>query len=297
MSGVRIGVTVPQFTGDLARFADSCDRAIALGFDSLWVFDHLWPLGGRRDRPILECWTTLAYLAATYRDIQVGTLVTRSSLRHPAIVAKMAATVGAIAPSRVIVGLGSGDHLNKDENVAFGAPYYRGGDRVRQLVSTLEVVQRFLKTPAATMHDGFADVHDLPASPTAEPPPRVWIGGRSVELLEVAGRIADGWNGWGANLRAFGEDACRVRDIAGERRFDISWAGQVLLARDDATARAKLGARDPALFVLGGPDTIRARLREAVAAGARHLIVALPEAGPSAYEDLATVVEDLQERS
>ncbi|HWC13535.1 MAG TPA: LLM class flavin-dependent oxidoreductase [Actinomycetota bacterium] len=295
MSEVRIGVTVPQFTGDRSRFVDSCERAIALGFDSLWVFDHLWPLGGKRERPILECWTALAYVAATYPDVQVGTLVTRASLRHPVVVAKMAATLAAIAPDRVIVGLGSGDEMNKDENVAFGAPYYDAGDRVRQLVSTLEVVQRFLKTPEATLHDEFVDVRDLPSSPRPEPPPRVWIGGRSVELLEVAGRIADGWNGWGANLATFADDAHRVREIAGERAFDISWAGQVLLARDDATARERLGARDPAHFVLGGPETVRARLREAIAAGACHLIVALLEAGPSAYEDLAAVVEDLEE--
>ena len=59
---VAIGVTLPQFTGDPERFLDGVRRAEELGFDSVWVFDHLWPLGGNRERPILECWTALSYL-------------------------------------------------------------------------------------------------------------------------------------------------------------------------------------------------------------------------------------------
>ena len=293
---MRVGVTVPQFTDDLLRFSESCERAVSLGFDSLWVFDHLWPLGGKRERPILECWTTLAHLAASHPDIEVGTMVTRASLRHPAILAKMAATVAAIAPERLIVGLGSGDHLNKEENEAFGAPYFKSAARVEQLISTLEVVQRFLKTPAATLHDDYVQVQELPSSPTPKSPPRVWVGGRSAELLQVAGRIADGWNGWGANLDTFAEDAAKVRAVAGDRPFDISWAGQVLLADTDDAAQEKLGSRDPAQFIVGGQETVSARLEEAVVAGARHLIVAFPEAGPAAYERLASTVDGLPGR-
>ncbi len=294
---LRVGVTVPQFTDDRARFIDGCEAAIDLGFDSLWVFDHLWPLGGQRERPILECWTALAHLAASQTDVEVGTLVTRASLRHPAILAKMAATVAAVAPERVIVGLGSGDELNREENEAFGAPYYGVGARVRHLVSTLEVVQRFLKTPEATLHDEFCDIDRLPSSPTPRRPPRVWVGGRSVELLEVAGRIADGWNGWGANLETFAADADKVRAVAGDRPFDISWAGQVLLADDDDAARAQLGRRDPAQFVFGGPETVRARLADAIAAGAGHVIVALPEASAAGYEALADAAAGLGGRA
>lgn len=285
---------MPQFTDDPGRFIDGAHRATSLGFDSLWVFDHLWPLGGRRDRPIIECWTALSYLAGVVSDVEIGSLVTRASLRHPALVAKMAATLGAVAPERVIVAIGSGDHMNKDENEAFGLPYYAGGDRVHQLVSTIEVVQRFLKTSTATLHDGYVDVEGLPASPRSQPAPRVWVGGRSVELLEVAGRVADGWNGWGANLDTFARDAASVSALVEDRPFEISWAGQVILAADDDAARHVLGDRDRLQFVYGGPETVRAGLEAAVRGGATHLVVALPAAGrPGAYEDLAAVVEDL----
>lgn len=291
----KIGVTLPQFTDDAQRFISGAQEAEALGFDSMWLFDHLWPLGGKRERPILECWTALSYVAEATSTADVGTLVTRSSLRHPVVLAKMAATVSAIAPERLIVALGSGDHMNKAENTAFGAPFYDGAERSAQLVSTLETVSRFLKTDRVTRHDGFVDVEGLPSSPRTTPPAKVWVGGRSVEALEVAGRMADGWNGWGANLDAFAQDARKVSALAGSRPFEISWAGQVILAGSDAAARSKLGDRDPAQFVAGGPETVRAALSRAITAGASHLIVALPDAGTEgAFERLADAVGPLR---
>ena len=292
---VRIGVTLPQFTDDRATFLDSARRAIDLGFDSLWVFDHLWPLSGERERPILECWSTLAFLAEETTDVAIGSLVTRASLRHPVLLAKAAATVAAIAPGRLIIGLGSGDHLNKGENESFGAPYYTGTERMEQLVATLTVLQKFFQEKVVTLHDRFASVSDLPTSPSLSVPPKVWLGGRSAEVLELAGRLAGGWNGWGANLGAFVEDAARVRAIAGERPFEISWAGQVILGADDADAAARLGSRDPAQYVTGGPETIRIELERAVTAGAGHLIVALPTASKAGgYEALAEALAPLR---
>lgn len=292
---VRIGVTLPQFTGERATFLDGARRAIDLGFDSLWVFDHLWPLSGEPERPILECWSTLAFLAEETTQVGIGSLVTRASLRHPVLLAKAAATVAAIAPGRLIVGLGSGDHLNKGENDAFGAPYYSGIERMEQLVATVTLLQRFFQEETVTLDDPFASVAELPTSPAFAVAPSVWLGGRSSELLELAGRRAGGWNGWGANLDAFAEDAARVRAVAGERPFEISWAGQVILGADDADAAARLGTRDPAQYVTGGPETVRTQLAHAVTAGAEHLIVALPAAGsPGAYETLAEVVAPLR---
>ena len=291
----KIGVTLPQFTDDAGRFTSGVERAERLGFESLWLFDHLWPLGGKRERPILECWTALAYVAEATTRAEVGTLVTRSSLRHPAVLAKMAATVGAISPGRLTIAVGSGDHLNKEENTAFGAPFYDDVERIGQLVSTVETVARFLKMERITLHDRFVDIEGLPTSPRTTPPAKVWVGGRSTEALEVAGRVADGWNGWGANLDAFADDAQKVQAIAGTRPFEISWAGQVILGSSDAAARAELGDRDPSQYVVGGPETVRGSLARAITAGASHLIVAVPNAGTEGeFERLAEAVEPLR---
>ena len=283
-----LGVSLPQFTDDPAVMIDGARRAVAAGLDSVWVFDHLWPLGGRKERPVLECWSALAWLAATTEHVNIGTLVTRSSLRHPAVLAKMAATVGAIAPGRVTIGIGSGDEASRAENEAFGIPYYGSDERIDQLVSTVRVLRRYLNEDVVTHHDRFADIEGLPASPRPQPRPRVWVGGRSEQVLEVAGTEADGWNGWGGKPEVFAADAQLVLDYAKDRPMDLSWGGQVVLGATDKAAEEKLGSRNPKHFIVGAPETVAARLQEFIEAGARHLILGLPDAGtPGVYEFLA----------
>jgi alkanesulfonate monooxygenase SsuD/methylene tetrahydromethanopterin reductase-like flavin-dependent oxidoreductase (luciferase family) len=289
--GIRLGVSLPQFTNDPSVFVDGIERARAAGLDSIWVFDHLWPLSGGKERPVLEAWSALAYAASASEEIEIGTLVTRSSLRHPALLARMAATLSAIAPGRAIVAIGSGDVMSKPENDAFGIPYYAGHDRVRQLTSTVRTVRDYLHQSRVTLHDDFVALSDLPVGPRPEPAPRVWIGGRGEEILRFAGEVADGWNAWGGTPEAFARDAGAVAATAGERPIELSWGGQMILADSDAEARRRLGARDRRHFVVGGPEEVTEQLRALAEAGARHLIVAFPNASdPEPYELLGRAV-------
>ena len=290
-SPALFGVTLPQFTGDVETFVEAARRAERLGLDSIWVFDHLWPLSGSKQRPILEAWTALAWLAQATERVTIGTLVTRSSLRHSALLAKMAATVGAIAPGRLVVGIGSGDHASRPENEAFGLPYFSGADRVPQLVSAVEVVRHYLHEPQVSIDGSFGRIDALPVSPRPDPPPAVWLGGRSPELLEVAGRLADGWNCWGATTEEFSLEARAVHRAARGRHVELSWGGVVLLGADDADANEKLGARERSRYLVGGPATVASRLASLVAAGARHLVLTFPDAAqPETYERLAEQV-------
>lgn len=286
MSAVRFGITLPQFTDDASTFSDGVERAQALDFDSLWVFDHLWPLRNK-GRPILEGWTSLAWLAAATQDVTVGTLVTRSSLRHPAVLAKMAATASEIAPGRVCVAIGSGDSASSGENLGFGLPYWSGSDRMDQLASTVEVLHRFRDGSEVTFEDDFAELRGLPAGPG----PRdysIWVAGRSVDALDVAGRLADGWNAWAASPEEFSQAAAALREIVGERPFELTWGGQVVVAETDAAAQGRLGDRNPAHFLTGSPATVGRYLAGLVEAGAHHLILATPFASdPRSYELIA----------
>jgi alkanesulfonate monooxygenase SsuD/methylene tetrahydromethanopterin reductase-like flavin-dependent oxidoreductase (luciferase family) len=199
---IRVGVTLPQFTSDRDAFVDGARRAEVAGLDSVWVFDHLWPLSGGKRRPILECWTALSYAAAATDTIGVGTLVTRSTLRRPLVVAKAAATVAHVAPDRLTVAIGSGDEASRDENEAFGLPYLEGDERVAQLEATVEIVREEL--------DGAAPV---------------WIAGRSDAVLEVAARNADGWNGWESSPQDFAVEVATLGAAAQGRRVEATWAG------------------------------------------------------------------------
>ena len=280
----RLGVTLPQFTGDRERLVSAARRARAAGLDSVWLFDHLWPLSGGRDRPILECWTTLAYVAEHIEDITVGTLVTRSTIRNPAVLAAMAATAAAIAPGRIVVAVGSGDEASRAENVAFGLPYFAGDARIRQLEETVATVRGHL--------DGAGS---WPRPPGERPP--VWIGARSRGALEAAGRSADGWNAWGVSPAEFARGAAVVRAAAGARRVELTWGGLVAMGTGGGAAGRRLKPHDGD-WIVGDPSAIAARLADLAAAGAGHLICTFPDAGkPGAYEMLGERVRPALDRS
>jgi alkanesulfonate monooxygenase SsuD/methylene tetrahydromethanopterin reductase-like flavin-dependent oxidoreductase (luciferase family) len=289
---VLLGATLPQFTGDPDPFAEGARQAEEAGLDSVWVFDHIWPLTGGRRRSILESWTSLAYVAAETERIRIGTLVTRSSLRHPPVLAKMAATVAEIAPGRLTVAIGSGDEASRAENESYGIPYFPGDKRVPQLRSTVEVVARYLTQDSVDVSNDFVHVDGLPPSPRPAERPLVWVGGRGDDVLEVAAAHADGWNGWGGTPRRFRQDASTVAELAGGRAMEISWAGQVVLGRDKNDAAERLGDRDPKRFVVGGPSEVAAALSAFVEAGARHVVCTLPgRQPPGTYELLASGVK------
>ena len=287
----KLGVTLPQFTDDPQRVLEGARRAEELGLDSIWLFDHLWPLSGGKERPIFECWTTLAFLAAETESIGLGTLVTRSSLRHPALLAKMAATVAAIAPGRVTVGIGSGDHLSKEENESFGIAYFAGDERVDQFEETVTVLKRSFEEDEVSFAGDFVDLKELPLSPVPPSPPDVWVAGRSGDATELAGRIADGWNGWGGDPARFTQDAQEVLDAAAGRPVELTWGG---LVRLDSGSSAALGSASPGgdSAISGAPDEVAKGLRGFVDAGATHLVVTL--AGGWKVEDLVRLAEEIR---
>jgi alkanesulfonate monooxygenase SsuD/methylene tetrahydromethanopterin reductase-like flavin-dependent oxidoreductase (luciferase family) len=234
----------------------------------VFVFDHLWPLG-QPQRPALEGWTLLAALAARVGPdqappgLRVGTLVTRAGLRNPALVARMAATVGEIAGAPPIIGIGRGDAGNRDENQAFGLPF---GDPAARSAA-LEATVAALRGP---LGGG----------------PEVWVGGTGPSALALAGRLGDAWNGWGRTpeeLAAGLAEARRAAEAAGRDPAAVAgtWGGQVLVAPDRREAEARLAAwgaeRPPAevaRIIAGDPGTVVAGLGALADAGASWCVLA-----------------------
>src|SRR5215203_1266091 len=128
---VKVGLMLPQIedrmVGKTARWPDlaaMAQRAEALGFDSLWTIDHL--LFNERVQPgrrkgLWECWSLLAALAAITTRVELGPLVSSTTFRNPALLAKIAHTVDEISDGRLILGLGAGSY--KGEHHAFGYPF------------------------------------------------------------------------------------------------------------------------------------------------------------------------------
>jgi alkanesulfonate monooxygenase SsuD/methylene tetrahydromethanopterin reductase-like flavin-dependent oxidoreductase (luciferase family) len=264
-----LGITLPQFSERPEPALAACRDARRLGFGGVFVFDHLWPLGGPRTRPALECWTLLAAVAAdTGRApgaFRVGTLVTRAGLRAPALVARMAAGVGQVAGVPPVIGVGRGDLANQPENQAFGLPFGTPADRAR----AVEDMVAALRGPLA-----------------GSPPPEVWVGGVGPGARDLAGRLADGWNGWALTPEELAAGLAGVRRAAEQAGRDPAtvagtWGGQVLVAPDRREAEDRLarwGADRPpaevARVVAGDPDAVLAGLRALGDAGATWCVLA-----------------------
>jgi alkanesulfonate monooxygenase SsuD/methylene tetrahydromethanopterin reductase-like flavin-dependent oxidoreductase (luciferase family) len=264
-----LGITLPQFSERPGPALDACRDARRLGLGGVFVFDHLWPLGGVRTRPALECWTLLAAVAAEAGrapgGLRVGTLVTRAGLRAPALVARMAATVGQVAGTRPVIGVGRGDLANQPENLAFGLPFGTPADRARAVEDTVAA----LRGPLA-----------------GSPRPEVWVGGAGPTARDLAGRLADGWNGWALTPEELAAGLAGVRRAAEGAGRDPAtvagtWGGQVLVAPDRHEAADRLArwgeGRPPAevaRVVAGDPDTVLARLRALGDAGAAWCVLA-----------------------
>ncbi len=145
---LKVGINLPTTEGALAGKTASwaelfafAERAEALGFDSLWVPDHLLLTWQEQTHGIWECWSLLAALAAVTHRMELGSLVACTSFRSPALLAKMADTIEEISGGRLIVGLGAG--WEGPENQAFDV---KSNHRVDRFEEALQIIVSLLRT-------------------------------------------------------------------------------------------------------------------------------------------------------
>ncbi|HZT65272.1 MAG TPA: LLM class flavin-dependent oxidoreductase [Acidimicrobiales bacterium] len=119
---VKVGVTLPQFRHEADTALAAARQAEELGLDGVFVFDHLWPMGSP-DRPIISAAPVLGALAAATTSIAIGTLVMRIGLVPDELLVDQLRSVADICDGRLIAGLGTGDRLSAEENLAYGVPY------------------------------------------------------------------------------------------------------------------------------------------------------------------------------
>jgi F420-dependent oxidoreductase-like protein len=198
MTGMRFGL----FTGMGATTWDSVlalwRHAEATGWDAACVTDHFMPNTPERTGDTMECWTTLAALAALVPRMRVGTIVVGNTYRHPALLAKMAAQVDVISGGRLICGMGAAWQQNEHE--AYGMPFYTVGERLARLDEACHVLKALWTQPKTDYKGRFYQLSDAPLSPkpVQQPYPELMIGGGGEKVtLKIAARHADHWNVWG----------------------------------------------------------------------------------------------------
>jgi alkanesulfonate monooxygenase SsuD/methylene tetrahydromethanopterin reductase-like flavin-dependent oxidoreductase (luciferase family) len=240
MSRAHFGVSVPQIKRSWEECRDAATEFEALGFDSIWVNDHLY--GPQSPSiPILEAWSLVSALAAATSRVEIGTLVTPVGMRNPAHLGKVIATVDTIAGGRIIPGLGAG--WMPREFTDFGMPFLSAKERLGQLRETVRLLKRMWSEDEPVTFEGkYVQVHNLVTLP--KPPRRVpvLIGGAGEQVtLRIAAREADIWNnlaGQQANL-PHKIDVLKQHCADVGRDFGEIRVGQqclVTLAPDEATA-------------------------------------------------------------
>jgi alkanesulfonate monooxygenase SsuD/methylene tetrahydromethanopterin reductase-like flavin-dependent oxidoreductase (luciferase family) len=288
---VKVGVVLPLFSGDPGKVIDAARETEDLGFDGAFVFDHFFPPGAPRDRPALEAFTTLAAVAAATERIAVGTLVTRISLRPAGMLAKLGAWLDTASGGRLILGMGTGDPIDRPEHEAYGIRLPGRQERRAQLEETIVAVKALWR---GERYEGGRLVPPL-EGPVVPPParaggPPVWLGAQADEVVRIAGRWADGWNGWGLGPQPFRKKADLLAEEAarGGRRAEATWAGIVLAGADqvelkDLSERRRARGLDDEAWT-GTTEELTAHLRELEAAGATWAVMVV--AGPADRREL-----------
>ncbi|MCW2891492.1 MAG: hypothetical protein QOH87_2218 [Trebonia sp.] len=174
------------------------------GWYGVWLADHYMPNTGdttpaRGDT--YECWALLPALAAVTERVRIGTLVSPTSVHHPALLAKRAATIDQLSGGRMVLGLGAGWQIN--EHHAYGIELEPPGKRVSRFEESIQIVRSMLSAESTTFHGAYYDVTDAPCDPKpVQSPLPLLVGTRSPRMLRITARHADEWNTWGTPEQA-----------------------------------------------------------------------------------------------
>jgi F420-dependent oxidoreductase-like protein len=202
---MRVGVIVPQgWTGEYdgwdpvkawARTVAVARKAEALGFESLWVFDHFHTVPEPTDEITFEAYSTLAALAPQTSRVSLGQIVTCAAYRNAGLLAKMVSTLDVISGGRMELGLGAG--WKKDEWEAYGYGFPGAKERLAILEDTLEIVTRMMGPGHATYEGKTRFVRDainIP-KPLQQPHVPIMVGGNGPNVTwRLAARFADDLN-------------------------------------------------------------------------------------------------------
>ncbi|MBA2255209.1 MAG: TIGR03560 family F420-dependent LLM class oxidoreductase [Chloroflexi bacterium] len=304
-STVRFGANLWNQYTDWPLWLDAVTRVERAGFDSLWTWDHLYPIVGSHEGPMLEPYVTLGAWAQATDRVRLGLMVGANTFRNPALVAKMVTTLDHISGGRMYLGIGAA--WFETEHVAFGLEYGDAPERLRRLGEALPVIRGMLhgeEPTAAGRYYRATQVRNDP--PPIQPHLPILVGGGGEKVtLKLVARYADANNIGGGvetvkrkeailleHCDAVGRDPAEIERTAG--------MGQLIIrdSREEAervyretflrNGDAKLWDDQP----VGTPEDVLERVLAHVDVGYRHLIFAFP--APYDDESMTRLMQDVK---
>jgi alkanesulfonate monooxygenase SsuD/methylene tetrahydromethanopterin reductase-like flavin-dependent oxidoreductase (luciferase family) len=291
----KVGVQLPEVERFVPwpEYLDLARRAEEVGFDSVWVGDHLiYDLPDGSTRGPYEAWTTLAAIAAVTERVEIGPLVASTSFHAPAMLAKQAATVDAISQGRLVVGLGAG--WNRREYDAFGLHYDR---RVSRFAEALAIIAPLLREGRTTFHGEFYDVDDclLDPRPIREGGPPIMLGSNSPRMLSIGLPVVDSWNVWWStyenSVDRFADVKAEVDAVMPEGRH-VEATAAVLVTLPGGKGRL-MGETYDATVTTVTPEGLDDHVRGLTDAGATHLQLVLDPITAESVDTIGAVLADL----
>jgi G6PDH family F420-dependent oxidoreductase len=183
LNPTSIGVT-SRWWLEAARSAEQA------GFSAVWSWDHFISRGDPRDQ-VLECWTTLAGVAAHTERMRVGSWVTAVMNRHPSVLARTAATLHEASGGRLSIGIGVGGEGMEQERLGIDFPPIR--ERAERLEEAVTILRHLFAGGPASFEGRYYRLRDAIVHPVSGPPPLIVVAGQSPAGARLAARIGDAW--------------------------------------------------------------------------------------------------------
>ena len=240
----------PNSSNDWDQIVAAGRAAEASGWDGLWLPDHFMPPeGGYGEEPpgvepellpVHECWTLLAGLGAALPRVRIGAMVTGNTYRHPAVLAKQAATVDHISGGRLVLGLGAG--WQENEHRRYGIAYGTVRDRADMLEEACAVITSLFANERTDFDGAHYRLQGAPLVPKPlQSPLPIMIGGKGERrTIPTMVRWAHEWNGWctPAEMRHYNALIDRLCETAGRDPGTIARSAAALLFMCDSESEA-----------------------------------------------------------
>jgi alkanesulfonate monooxygenase SsuD/methylene tetrahydromethanopterin reductase-like flavin-dependent oxidoreductase (luciferase family) len=265
--------TAPSDVLDLARWAEDH------GWYGIWYADHYMPNTGTDtvERGVThECWGILPAIAAVTERVRIGSLVSPTSVHHPAVLANRASTIDHVSNGRMVLGLGAGWQIN--EHRAYGIELEPPKQRVDRFEESIQIIRLLMANDLTTFEGKLYTLTEAPSDPPPiQSPLPILVGTGGARMCRITARFADEWNTWGNHAMATSRLATfRAACESVGRDGDAMWTSVqtlVYLTDDDKKAETLRSSKSSGQLIAGSADHLVEQLEWYVGEGFNEFII------------------------